>query len=240
MRGMTRDLRLRASLSVALGVVLSSGGSSWMPARAQGAVPPFDHIFVIVDENKAYSDIVASPQAPYINGLAGQNGRATQYSAISHPSLPNYLALTGGDTFGITSDCPVTTCPVNAPNIADRIEAAGKTWKAYMDAMPTPCDVSASGTYAPRHNPFVYYNDIRNDAQRCANHVMPYSNLAGDLASTSTTPNFVWITPDVCNDMHDCTVPVGDTWLMNNLPALFSSPAWTTQRSLLLLTWDEG
>ena len=232
--------RLKTKLIVSLVVLLANAGSGIVPAGAQGTVPAFDHIFVIIEENHAFSDIIGSTQAPYINGLAGQNGLATQYSAISHPSLPNYLALTGGDTFGITTDCPVSTCPVNAPNIADRIEAAGKTWKGYMDAMPSACSVSPSSTYSPRHNPFVYFNDIRNDAQRCSNHVVPYPNLAADLASTSTTPNFVWITPDLCNDMHDCAISVGDMWLANNLPAIFSSPAWTTQRSLLLLTWDEG
>ena len=221
-------------------MVVANAGTSTMPVRAQAQAPAFDHIFVMVEENHDYSEIIGNPQAPYINGLASQNGVATQYTAVSHPSLPNYLALTGGSTFGVTSDCAPTACPVNAPNIADRIEGAGKTWKAYMDAMPSACGTSDAGTYAVRHNPFVYYNDIRNDATRCANHVVPYSNLAADLASASTTPNFAWVTPDVCNDMHDCSVSAGDTWLQNNLPALFNSPAWTTQKSLLLLTWDEG
>jgi hypothetical protein len=223
-----------------IAVLLASGGNGAVPAVAQTPPPAFDHIFVVVEENKSYSEIIGSPQAPYINGLVGQNGVATQYSAVAHPSLPNYLALTGGSTFGITTDCSLSSCPVNAFNIADRIEGAGRTWKAYMEAMPAPCGTSDSSTYATRHNPFIYYNDIRNDPTRCANHVVPYSSLAADLASTSTTPSYAWITPDVCNDMHDCGVSVGDTWLKNNLPAILSSPAWTTQRSLLLLTWDEG
>src|ERR1700730_2602394 len=88
--GVEDNSRLKTRLAVTLAVVLGSAGSSWMPARAQGTVPAFDHIFVIVDENKAASDIVGSPQAPYINSLAGQNGLASQYSAIAHPSLPNY------------------------------------------------------------------------------------------------------------------------------------------------------
>ena len=235
-RGLARAVLATMLLLVVAGVT----ASTILQARAATPVPPFDHIFVVLEENHDYADIIGNAQAPYINGLASQNGLALQYSAVSHPSLPNYLALSGGSTFGITTDCGPLSCPVNAPNIADQIEGAGKTWKAYMDAMPSACATADSGTYGVRHDPFLYYNDIRTDAARCSSHVVPYPNLATDLASASTTPNYVWITPDVCNDMHDCAISVGDTWLQNNLPAIFSSPAWTTQRSLLLLTWDEG
>jgi phosphatidylinositol-3-phosphatase len=103
------------------------------PAQA-GSVPSFDHVFTIVMENKSYSSIIGNSAAPYINSLLGSGGLATNYFAVSHPSLPNYLALTGGSTFGITPDC--TTCWVSAPNIADNLEAAGKTWKAYEESMP--------------------------------------------------------------------------------------------------------
>jgi acid phosphatase len=230
---------LRAALAVTITILLAAAANTSRPARAAATVPAFDHVFIVVEENKGYSEIIGSPQAPYINSLASQNGLAIQYSAVAHPSLLNYLALTGGSTFGLIDNCEPTACPIDAPNIADRIEGAGKTWRAYMDAMTAACGTSSSGTYAARHDPFVYYNDIRNDPVRCANHVVPYSNLAADLGSVSTTPNYAWITPDLCNDMHDCGISVGDTWLKNNLPALFSSPAWTTQKSVLLLTWDE-
>ncbi len=201
-------------------------------------VPAFDHIFIIVEENHAYSQIIGSSSAPYINSLADQYGLATNYFAITNPSLPNYLTLTGADTFGITSDC--TTCFVDAPNIVDRLENAGKSWKAYMESMPSACFVGDAGPlYRQKHNPFIYYDDIRTVAARCGK-IVPYSQLAGDLSQTGTTPNYVWITPNMCNDMHDCSVSTGDTWLSNNLPTLFNSPAWTTQNSLLMITWDEG
>lgn len=228
----------------------SSTAAQWLPiilrsfpptptaTHSPGLVPAFDHIFILVEENHTYSQIIGSASAPYLNSLANQYGLATNYFAITRPSLPNYLTLTGADTFGITNDC--TTCFVNAPNIVDRLESAGKSWKAYMESMPSACFVGDSGTlYRQKHNPFIYYNDVRTNPTRC-NKIVPYSRLAGDLAQTSTTPNYVWITPNMCNDMHDCSVSTGDTWLKNNLPTIFNSPAWTTQNSLLLITWDEG
>ncbi|HZQ07665.1 MAG TPA: alkaline phosphatase family protein, partial [Anaerolineae bacterium] len=208
-------------------------------------VPAFDHIFIVVEENHSYDDVIGNPALPYFNALANQNGLAGQYVAIRHPSLPNYLALTGGDTFGITINCkPNPTnpafCPIHAPNITDRIESAGKSWKAYNESMPSPCFLDHFGNYAPRHNPFVYYDDIRTDETRCNSHVVPLSQLATDLMAPSTTPDFVWITPDVCSDMHDCSETVGDTWLRTNLPFIFDSAAWTSQNSVLFIVWDEG
>ena len=203
------------------------------------SVPSFNHVFVVIMENHSYGQIIGSSSAPYINGLAKSYGLATNYHAVSHPSLPNYLALTGGSTFGITTDCAPSSCPVNAVNLADRIEGAGRTWRAYMESMPSACDVSTSGTYAVKHNPFVYFNDIRTNAARCAADDVQYTQLSTDLASASTTPNFVWITPNLCNDMHDCSITTGDNWLKANLPTIFNSAAWTGGNSVLFLTWDE-
>ena len=212
-------------------------GASPAPAEAAGTVPAFDHIFTIVMENHSYGQIIGSGSAPYINSLAAKYGLATNYFAVAHPSLPNYLALTGGSTFGITSDC--TTCFVNAPNIAkDRVETSGRSWKAYMESMPRACFVGDSYPYMQKHDPFIYYNDIRTNAAEC-NKVVPYTNLATDLKSTSTTPNYAWITPNMCDDMHDCSVSTGDTWLKNNVPAILNSAAFTAQNSLLMITWDE-
>jgi hypothetical protein len=212
-------------------------GASLAPVEAAGTVPAFDHIFTIVMENHSYSQIIGSGSAPYINSLAAKYGLATNYFAVAHPSLPNYLALTGGSTFGITSDC--TTCFVSAPNIAkDRVEASGRSWKAYMESMPKACFVGDSYPYMQKHDPFIYFNDIRTNAAEC-NKVVPYSTLATDLKSAGTTPNYAWITPNMCDDMHDCSVSTGDTWLKNNVPAILNSAAFTAQNSLLVITWDE-
>src|SRR5512141_2186044 len=115
-------------------------------AAASTGVPAFDHIFVIVLENHSYSEIIGNSAAPYLNSLANQYGLATQYHAIGHPSLPNYLALSGGSTFRITTDC--NTCYVSSPNIAvDRVEASGRTWKAYMESMPANCTLGDTALY---------------------------------------------------------------------------------------------
>jgi phosphatidylinositol-3-phosphatase len=206
-------------------------------APAAATVPAFDHIFVILMENHSYNEIIGNTtEAPYLHQLAAQYGVATNYFAVTHPSLPNYLALVGGSTFGITTDC--TTCFVSAPNLAaDRVSPSGRTWRGYMESMPSTCFVGDSGTYAQKHDPFIYFNDIRTTVQ--CNNVVPFTSFATEIASAATTPSFVWITPNLCHDMHDCSIATGDAWLQSNVPTILNSPAYTTQKSLLLITWDE-
>jgi phosphatidylinositol-3-phosphatase len=205
--------------------------------RAAGNIPAFDHIFLIVMENHSYAEIIGNTaQAPFINQLARRYGLASNYFAVSHPSLPNYLALVGGDTFGITTDC--TTCFVSAPNLpADRVAPMGRTWRAYMDAMPSTCFIGDSSTYAQRHDAFIYFDDVRTTSE-CGN-VVPFTTFADDLVSVETTANYIWITPNLCNDMHDCSISTGDAWLQTTVPTILNSPAYTSQNSLLLITWDE-
>jgi phospholipase C len=198
------------------------------------------HVFVVVMENHSYDQVWNTASSPYITGLGNAYARATNYHAVIHPSLPNYLSLYGGDNYGITTDCnPSSSCHVNAVNLADNLEAKGLTWKGYMESMPSPCYLTTSGDYAPKHNPFVYFDDIRGNSARCSSHVVPYTNLASDLASAATTPNFAFITPNLCNDMHNCSVATGDNWLKSNLPNILNSPACTADKCLLILTWDE-
>ncbi len=201
-----------------------------------------EHIFIIMDENQPASYVIGNPQAPYINSLIKQSALATNYSGVTHPSLPNYLALTSGSTDGITTDCnpPSAGCIVNVKNIADLVAGSGRSWKEYAESMPSSCYQFNAGNYATKHNPFVYYSDIVNNRQLCAAHVVPYSQLAIDLKSVSTTPNFAFITPNLCNDMHNCGLSAGDSWLAANVPAILNSPAFTSSRSLLVITWDEG
>jgi hypothetical protein len=204
---------------------------------ARGSIPTLDHIFVIVMENKSANQIIGNEsEAPYLNQLASRYGLAANYRAVTHPSFPNYLALTGGDTFGITQNC--NDCFVDAPNlVVDRVVPSGRTWKAYMEAMPSPCFLGDAYPYAQKHNPFIYYNNIRLTEQ--CSRVVPFSHLAADLASASTTPNFVFLTPDLCNDMHDCPIASGDAWLSRTVPAILSSPAYAVGNSLVVITWDE-
>src|SRR3989440_3492155 len=207
-----------------------------VPAPA-AAVPGFSHVFVIVMENHEYGSVIGSAAAPYANSLASTYGLATNYYGASHPSLPNYLALTAGSTFGITSDC--TTCYVSATNIADQVEASGRSWKAYMEDMPSACYLGASsGNYAMKHNPFLYYTDIRNNAARCAAHVVPFAQFSADMSS-GQVPSLVWITPNMCNDMHDCAVSTGDAWLGSVVPTITGSAAFRNG-GVLFITFDEG
>jgi hypothetical protein len=206
------------------------------PARVTTGARP--HIAVILMENEEYGAIVGSPAAPYINSLARRYGLATGMYAITHPSLPNYLALTGGSTFGINSDC--TECTVGATSIVDQLESARLSWRAYMEDLPAgaagTCFTGASaGEYAKKHDPFAYYTRITGSRPGCAN-IVPLTRLSSDERAAAL-PRFVWITPNLCNDMHDCSVATGDRFLSTLVPALLRSLG---RGGLLFLTWDEG
>ncbi len=205
-------------------------------ASPTGPIPAFSHVFVIVLENTAYDEVVGNKDASYLNTLAHQYGLAEQYYGVAHPSLPNYLALIGGDTFGIASDC--TDCFVNKTNLVDQLEANGKSWKAYMESMPNPCFVGdAPPLYRQKHNPFIYFDNIRNDPARCGK-VVPFTQFQTDLAA-NTLPNFVWITPNMCHDAHDCPVSTANAWLQGVIPQILNSPAWK-DNGALFITFDEG
>jgi len=217
------------------------------PTRPAPSTPPaavataIQHIVVIVDENKPAGSVIGDPQAPYLTSLARTGALATAYSAITHPSLPNYLALTSGTTAGITTDCPPGgSCLVTGPNLAEELDRAGRSWRMYAESMPSPCTTANTSLYAVKHNPFLYFPSVTGSASYCAAHDVPYSRFAGDLASAATLPAFSFISPNLCNDMHDCSVAAGDAWLKANVPAILASPAFTTQRSLLVVTFDEG
>jgi phosphatidylinositol-3-phosphatase len=242
----TEQLHLKRFLALALALLLAScasglSTSSLLPAGgtarpAAAALPPFKHIFVIVMENKEYDQVIGSPSAPYLNALAQHYGLATNYYGIRHPSLPNYLALTGGSTFGITSDC--IDCTIAQPNLVDQLETAGKSWKAYIESMPNPCYIGdAPPLYRQKHNPFIYYDNVRTNPDRCAK-VVPFTQFTADAAAKAL-PDFVWISPNMCNDSHDCPSAAGDTWLQRWVPAILGTPEWK-DNGVLFITFDEG
>jgi hypothetical protein len=201
-------------------------------ARVRGGHP--QHIAVIVMENKEYRDIVGSRAAPYINGLARRYALATMMFAVDHPSLPNYLALTGGSTFRIVSDC--TNCFVASTSIADQFERFHVSWKAYMEDLPYPCfKGESSGGYAKKHDPFIYYTRTSQNPSHCK-RIVPLTQLVAD-EQANRLPRFIWITPNLCHDMHDCGVSSGDRFLSQLVPPLLRKLG---SRGLLVLTWDEG
>jgi phosphatidylinositol-3-phosphatase len=193
------------------------------------------HVAVIVMENEEYGDIIGSRQTPFIDALARRYALARSMYATTHPSLPNYLALTGGSTFGIDSDC--TDCRVaGKSSLADQLSAAGISWKAYMEDLPHSCYRGpGAGEYAKKHDPFMYYTRIADSPAQCR-HVVPLTRLAGD-ERTRSLPQFAWITPNLCHDMHDCAPAHGDAFLSALVPSLLSALG---RRGLVVLTWDEG
>lgn len=208
------------------------------PTGAPTLVPRFKHIVMVVLENKEFGTVVNNRQMPYFNELAKTYTLLTQHYAVAHPSLPNYLALAGGDTFGVTFDC--TKCLYDAPSLPDQIEASGRTWKAYQEDMPSPCFAGSDwGKYAMKHNPFVYFRPIRLDATRCARSDVPLLQLYADLAHGSL-PDYAFITPNLCNDAHDCDLDTADGWLKALMLVLLPALEADQQPFLVIVTWDEG
>jgi phospholipase C len=201
-------------------------------------VPAFKHIVTVVFENKEFGTVIGNAQMPYFNELAKTYTLLTQHYAVAHPSLPNYLALIGGDTFGVTFTC--TKCIFDAETLPDLIEASGRTWKTYQEDMPSPCYTGAeAGDYAMKHNPFMYFDSIRLDSARCTSSVVPMQQLYVDLAG-GNLPNYSFITPNLCNDAHDCGLGTADDWLQRLMSIMLPLLGRDGTPYLVIVTWDEG
>lgn len=225
-----------ASAATAIMVVGCGSTAPGRPLSLPRSLAPSkrSHLAVIVLENREASEVIGNPEAPYLNSLAKRYAIASSYYAIAHPSLPNYLALTGGSTFRIESDC--TSCSVSGSSIVDQLEAAHISWRAYMEGLPSACDLSAqAGGYAKKHDPFLYYRSVVSDPRRCR-HIVPYPQI-GSALRAGDLPTFVWITPNLCDDGHDCALGSVDRFLRSIVPALLSQLG---ERGALLITWDEG
>jgi phospholipase C len=204
-----------------------------------GSVPKFDHVVVITFENKAYQKVIGNPYMPTFNRYARDYTLLTQFYAVTHPSLPNYIAMVGGNTFDIQENC--VDCFIDAPSLPDLIEASGRTWKTYQEDMQTPCGLGSQddNEYVQKHNPFVYFDSIRLDEARCNRSVVPLKDLQKDI-DAGTLPNFVFITPNICNDAHDCKALVTDAWLHDFADRLIPALEKESSNYLIVLNWDEG
>jgi len=200
-------------------------------------VPNFDHIVILVFENKEYGTVIGNPDMPIFNQYAENYTLLTQFYAVTHPSLPNYIAMIGGDTFGVDRNC--NNCFVSAPSLPDLVEASGRTWKTYQEDMPEPCYLGDKVDYVQKHNPFVYFDSIRLDSLRCERSVVPLTTLQTDI-ELDMLPNFIFITPNLCNSAHDCSLAVADEWLGNTLTLLGPALDRDSSNYLIDLTWDEG
>jgi phosphatidylinositol-3-phosphatase len=203
---------------------------------APAKVPDFDHIVLIMLENEYYQDVIGNPQLPHLNALAQQNVLLSNYFGIGHPSLPNYLALVSGSTQNVSSDC--MNCFFDQPNLADEIEASGRTWKSYQESMPSHCFIGDAGAYAQWTNPFLYFDSIRLDKTRCDRSIVPLSQLNSDLAANQL-PNFSLIMPNLCDSGHSCVAGTADNWVNGMVDKLQASPA-LGQNSLIVISFDEG
>src|ERR671937_2446853 len=198
--------------------------------------PPakFSHVIWIWMENKAYGAIIGSSAAPYENQLANQCGLATNYSAVAHPSLPNYIAATSGSTWGISDDNPPSSHPISAASIFSQV-ASG----SYEESMPFNCDKGDAYPYAVKHNPEAYYTSLTN----CGSTDVPMgSTSSGSILSdlnNNALPAFSFVTPNLCNDMHDCSVQTGDSWLSSWVPKILASSSYQAGGTALVITYDE-
>jgi phosphatidylinositol-3-phosphatase len=192
--------------------------------------PPasYDHVVWIVMENHSYAQIIGAPDAPYINQLAGQHGLASNFYAESHPSLPNYVAMTSGSTQGIADDNPPSAHPLDVPSIFSLLPGGGS--RSLEESMPSNCLQSDSGEYAVKHNPQAYYVNLGGD---CARYNVPLVDPP-DLSA-----RFTFVTPNLIHDMHDGTVADGDTWLSSFMPKLLSSQEYGAGGMAVFVTWDE-
>jgi len=182
------------------------------------------HVFVIVMENHSASEALTGR---FTSSLARQYGVAENYHAVAHPSVPNYLALTSGSTWGIQDD---SYHVLPTKDLGTQLSAARITWRAYMESLTSRGCIDSPVPYDPGHNPFAYYGG------KCPPNVVSLTDLTSDLSGS--TPQFVWITPDMCHDTHDCAVSVGDAWLQQQVGQITASAAWKSG-GVLFITWDE-
>ncbi|HVY45321.1 MAG TPA: alkaline phosphatase family protein [Minicystis sp.] len=227
--------------------------------RAPSGIPRFSSVFVIVMENTSLSTLKSAMdggQAPNLKSLAGLYATGADYHGVEHPSLPNYVALTSGDTQGIGCDCQPApgqgscnfatcnlafgdcSCNVMASNLADQLDTAGISWAAFGEDMGPPCNTTDAGNYAVRHVPFLYYDDVRTDMARCNQHVIDFTQFTPERAA------FSYVAPNLVDDMHDPfpastqNIQNGDTWIGPQVMTIVGSSAWKTG-GLLVVVWDE-
>jgi hypothetical protein len=241
------------SLVAALVLFAGTAAAPAASDRSSG-MPHFKHVFVIMMENTGIEALLGNTNAPWINQAVQKYGVAGNYYGVTHPSQPNYIAATAGTREGVPNDNDVT---VDLPNIVDQLESHGKSWKGYMQSYAlctTKLDHACGNQlYERKHNPFVSFADVQNDPSRMAK-LVDFSQFGTDLASNDV-PDFSWISPDQCNDMHgrggggssdpcdfsneQLLIQAGDTFLADTVGEIMASRAWGPN-SVIFITWDES
>jgi acid phosphatase len=198
-------------------------------------LPAFKHLFVVMEENNNYASVIGNSAMPYFNSLANKYGLATKYYADTHPSIGNYFMLTTGQ---IITNNDGFSGTVTADNVVRRLLTAGKTWKAYEESLPHVGYIQPdTGNYARRHCPLSYMSDVVNSQTQQLN-LVPFTEFASDVASGHFA-NYSFITPNLCNDAHSCSLATADAWLKKNIAPLIASSAFK-DGGLLLILFDES
>ena len=233
-------------LFLLIAALAGCGGVSVSSSLNSTSVPATTHVFLVVLENHSFSQVMGSPSMPYLNSLATQYAVADNYFANTHPSIGNYFMLSTGL---IPTNDDAFTGTVSDDNLVRVLAGAGKSWKAYLQGLPS---VGYTGDqaypYSRVHNPFAYLSDVLTSSAQAAN-LVPLSQLSADLNS-GALPDFAFITPDSLNDAHDCPagkaavcpdadkLAASDTWLKANIAPIISNPAFGN--SVIIITWDES
>jgi hypothetical protein len=212
-----------------------SAGSSSNPSPTPATLPTFSHVFLVVEENHSFTEVIGNSSMPYLNGLASKYALAKQYFANAHPSIPNYLMLTTGQMETLNDNFSGT---IGDDNVVRELVSVGKAWKTYQESIPSAGYLGGDAPpYVRRHNPFSLLSDVQNSTTQAAN-IVPFTQFATDLANNSL-PNFSFIVPDVNNDAHDGTLATADSWLQSNMAPLIASSTFQSG-GLLVILFDEG
>src|SRR5712691_11896808 len=198
-------------------------------------VPQVNHVFIVLEENTNYADAIGNPAMPYLNSLANRYGVATNYFGNTHPSIGNYFMLTAGQ---IVTNNDSYSNTVNVDNIVRQLLAHGKTWKAYEEDLPSAGYIAPNTAgYARKHCPLSFFSDVVNSPTEIKN-LVPFTQFPQDLANNQL-PNYSFISPNLCNDAHDCPLSTADTWLRNNIDPLVTSPLFQND-GILVIVFDEA
>jgi acid phosphatase len=172
---------------------------------------------------------------PYVSRLANRYGYAKRYYGVTHPSLPNYLAIAGGDTFGIADDDPPSSHPISGPSVFGKAVRGGSTATLYAEGMTSRCQRESAGRYAVKHNPWAYFSD---EGRLCRRNDVPLRRFAGDV-DAGELPAVGMVIADMCNIAHDCTLRRADTWLKKRIRQVFHGPDWASGQLAVVITADE-
>jgi hypothetical protein len=206
---------VRAALVSIVAIIATLTLAQTLSAASTASVPRLAHVVVIVFENHERGAILGSAAAPTFRRLAATYAQATNYRAVAHPSLPNYLALVSGSTHGVTNDC--TDCPQSGQTIGSQLSARHQSWAAYAEGYPN------ASNFAKKHLPFLYFPSGTT-------HVLPIQRF-----NQRNLPAYSLVVPDLCNDMHDCSIANGDHWLHN-----FVTPLLNAKNTAIFIVFDEG